>query len=138
MHQQRPERRSLLKSLGRWTHTKTAERLGQVSVVVLLGLFAWAVSRAYRPSQFEPSLAGDVTVLSVVGGSGPSRSGTPAWFELMVRLPSGQERRTVLREPLPPGEHLWAIYSVARNDNMVRLAPYVRCGMKKCPPGMKP
>lgn len=102
--------------------------------MALIGALAWALWRPYQSMRTEPSLVGDVEVLRAVGGGVSSRSGTGS-FDVIVRLPSGQERRATLLEPLAAGQHLWAINSTGPNDSRVRLVAYARCGSKACPQG---
>jgi hypothetical protein len=123
---------SFLGSLSRWSRTRGAFRVGLVAAALFLALLAWARVRLLRAAEFEPTVIGEVTVVAVVGGSQPARNNAAPRYSVMVRVPSGRELYAVVPEPLPPGEHLWAEYSVAKERSVIRMASYKRCGMKTC------
>ena len=87
--------------------------------------------------EMGPSQSGELTIVRVLGGKVPTRAGG-GWSELLVRMPSGRELPTTLREFLPVGEHVWAIYSISEGHGLIQLHTYLRCGSSPCPPGMKP
>ena len=132
MPQREAGERSFLRSLGRWSQTRGAFRLGLVFAVVFLAFLAWARSRLYRAAEFEPTTTGEVTVVAVVGGNQPTRSNASTRFSVLVRVASGRQLYTTVREPLPPGEHLWAVYTMAKERSVMQIASYKRCGMRAC------
>ncbi len=131
-HEGRRTTQSFLPSLARWSKTRGAFRLGLVVAVVFLGFLAWARSRLYRAAEFEPTTTGEVTVVAIVGGNQPTRSNASTAYSVLVRVASGRQLYTTVREPLPPGEHLWAVYSMAKERSVMQLVSYERCGMRAC------
>ena len=123
---------TLLGALARWSHTRGAYGVGLVAAAAFLALLAWARVRLYRAAEFEPTVAGEVTVVAVVGGNQPTRSNTSPRYSVLVRVASGRELYATVREPLPPGEHLWAVYSMAKERSVMQIASYKRCGMRTC------
>ena len=111
-----------------------------ISALVILGFIAligWGVARPESTIEVGPTLTGDLKVVRVIGGRAPGRRG-PGSSELLVRLPSGTELPASLREFLPVGEHVWAVYSVSESHRLVLLHTYVRCGPCPCPQGARP
>jgi hypothetical protein len=132
MPQREVGQRSFLWSLGRWSKTRGAFRLGLVVAAILLAFLAWARSRLHRAAEFEPTTTGEITVVAVVGGNQPTGSNAATGFSVLVRVASGRQLYTTVREPLPPGERLWAVYSMAKERSVMKLVSYERCGMRAC------
>ena len=132
MPQREVGQQSFSGSLARWSHTRGAYLVGLVAATVFLALLAWARVRLHRAAEFEPTVAGEVTVVAAVGGNQPTRSNASARYSVLVRVASGRELYTTVREPLPPGEHLWAVYSMAKERSVMQMASYKRCGMRTC------
>lgn len=72
-------------------------------------------------------------VHGAVHGAGPSRSSAGTHCEIVVRVPSGEQFHTIAARPLTAREHLWAVYSLARERGQLQLLSYKSCGMKACP-----
>jgi hypothetical protein len=124
--------RSFLGTLARWSHTRGAYGVGLVAAAAFLALLAWARIRLQRSAEFEPTVTGQITVVAIVGGNQPTRSNTSPGYSVLVRVASGRELYATVREPLPPGEHLWAVYSMAKERSVMQIASYKRCGRRAC------
>ncbi len=129
---------SFLETLAGGSGTPGAYRVGFVAAAVFLALLAWARVRLIRGAEFEPTVTGEVTVVAVVGGRQPARSNASPRYSVMVRVASGRDLYTTVREPLSPGEHLWAEYSMAKQRSVMEMASYRRCGMRPCSPDTEP
>jgi len=129
---------SFLGALARWSRTREAYLVGLVAAVAFLALLAWARGRLHRAAEFEPTVTGEVTVVAVVGGNQPTRSNASPRYSVLVRVASGRELYATVREPLPPGEHLWAVYSMAKERSVMQMASYKRCGMRPCSSDTEP
>lgn len=103
MKRREPKHASLFQVFSRWTKTNTAARLGYALVVVAIDSFLFVLYRSAIPPRFGPTSTGDITIVSVVGGNGPTRGGASGWFSVLVRLPAGEEVHVTLREPLATG-----------------------------------
>ena len=122
----------MLARIASWIETPAAFRLGLTVTAGLLILFAWVTFRIGRPLRFSPSETGELVVVALVHGAGPSRSSAATYFEIVVRVPSGEQFHTNVGRPLAGGEHLWAVYSLARERGQLQLSSYKSCGMKAC------
>lgn len=131
-------RPSFLGALARWSHTRAAYGVGLVVALAFLALLAWARVRLLRAAEFEPTATGEVTVVAIVGGNQAARSGALPRYSVLVRVASGRQLYATVREPLPPGEHLWAEYSMAKERSVMQMASYKRCGMRPCSSDAEP
>ena len=122
----------------KWTERPLPHAVSAALILGFVAFLVWAVLRPESTTVYAPSATGEVTIVRVLGARGATRDGDLGWTDLMVTVPSGKELPTRLRELLPVGEHLWAVYSVSTSHQMVQLHAYVRCGPNACPAGMKP
>jgi len=104
-----------------------------MGLVLFLALLALVAVSMTRPLQFGPAETGELTVVALLDGRGPGRGSAGSHFQILVRVASGQEFRTSVGQPMSSGEHLWAVYSVAKDRNEMQVSSYKRCGMKPCP-----
>ena len=123
---------SFLGALARWSRIRGAYVVGLIAAAVFVALIAWARVRLQSAAEFEPTVTGEVMVVTVVGGRQAPRSNASARYSVLVRVTSGRELYTTVNEPLPPGEHLWAVYSMAKERSVMRIEWYKRCGMRAC------
>jgi hypothetical protein len=112
--------------------SRYAFKIALLGAAALLVALVWAKARYYHPAEFGPTETGEVTVVSVVAGSHPSKGNPASQFAVLVRLASGRELYASVPHPLPTGEHLWATYSVAKERNVMRMGGFRQCGLKAC------